>query len=104
MPLAASFARNEDERRVIELVYSQGIFGRPYVLPPGVPAERTAILRNAFLQVLSGPALRAEAGKMKLDLEPMAGDALQKLVSDLYATPRRLVERARQALAVKPQR
>ena len=41
---------------------------------------------------------------MKLDVDPMAGDALQALVANLYATPKHLVERARLALAVKPQR
>jgi tripartite-type tricarboxylate transporter receptor subunit TctC len=37
VPRAGDFARSEDDRKVIELVFSQGIFGRPYVLPPGVP-------------------------------------------------------------------
>ena len=41
---------------------------------------------------------------MQLDVEPMSGDELQKLVADLYATPPRLIERARQALTAKPQR
>ncbi len=49
VPRAADFARDDDERRVIELVFSQGIFGRPYVLPPGVPPERVAALRKAFV-------------------------------------------------------
>ena len=48
--------------------------------------------------------LRAEADKMQLDVDPMSGDELQKLVADLYDTPPRLVERARQALTVKAQR
>ena len=44
VPRAAALARNDDDRRVIELVFSQGIFGRPFVLPPGVPADRVAAL------------------------------------------------------------
>ncbi len=112
VPLAASSARNDDDRKVIELVFSQGVFGRPYVLPPGVPAERVAALRKAFVAALrkafvvalNDKALRAEADKMQLDVDPMSGDELQKLVADLYDTPPRLVERARQALTAKAQR
>ena len=101
VPRAGEFARNEDERRVIELVFSQGIFGRPYVLPPGVPPERVAALRQAFVAALNDKALRAEAAKMQLDVDAISGDALQKLVSDLYATPPHVIERAREALRTK---
>ena len=104
VPRAGDFARNEDDRKVIELVFSQGIFGRPYVLPPGVPPDRVAALRKAFVAALNDKSLRAEADKMQLDVDPMAGDELQKLVADLYATPPHLIERARQALTAKPSR
>ena len=104
VPRAEELARNEDDKRVIQLVFSQGIFGRPFVLPPGVPPERVAALRKAFVVALNDKALRAEADKMQLDVDPMSGDELQKLVAALYETPPRLVERARQALTVKAQR
>jgi hypothetical protein len=102
IPRAVDFARNVDERKVLELVFSQGIFGRPYVLPPGVPDDRVAALRKAFVAALHNGNLTAEAAKMHLDLDPMAGDELQALIADIYATPVHLVERARQALAAKP--
>ena len=98
VPRAAEFARSDDERRVIELVYSQGIFGRPYVLPPGTPPDRVAALRRAFMQALNDKALRADAEKMRLDVEPIGGEDLQRIVADLYATPVHIVQRARQAL------
>jgi tripartite-type tricarboxylate transporter receptor subunit TctC len=104
VPRAEELAQSEDDKKVIRLVFSQGIFGRPFVLPPGVPAERVAALRKAFIEALNNKALRAEADKMQLDVDPMSGDELQKLVADLYDTPPRLVERARLALTVKAQR
>src|SRR4029078_6236590 len=84
VPRAGDFARSDDDRKVIELVFSQGIFGRPYVLPPGVPPDRIAALRRAFVVALNDKSLRTEADKMRFDVDPMAGDELQKLVSDLY--------------------
>ena len=104
IPLAASFARTDEDRQVLELIFSQGAFGRPFVLPPGVPADRTAALRKGFMQALRDKALLTEAEKMKLDVEPTSGEEMQALVARLYATPQRVIERARTALAVKPQR
>jgi len=104
VPRAEELAQSDDDKKVIRLVFSQGIFGRPFVLPPGVSADRVAALRKAFVLALNDRALRAEADKMQLDVDPMSGDELQKLVADLYDTPPRLVERARQALTVRAQR
>jgi tripartite-type tricarboxylate transporter receptor subunit TctC len=101
VPRAEELARSDDDRRVMRLVFSQGIFGRPYVLPPGVPPERVALLRKAFMAALADKALLAEAAKMQFDIDPMPGEELQKLVADLYATPPHLIERARQALTAK---
>ena len=89
--------------RVMELIYSQGVFGRPYVLPPGVPMDRVTVLRKAFMSVLADQRLLAEARKMNFDVEPMSGEDMQVLVDRLYATPANVVERARQALTAKPQ-
>jgi tripartite-type tricarboxylate transporter receptor subunit TctC len=101
VPRAVEFARNDDERKVMELVFSQGIFGRPFVLPPQVPADRLAMLRKGFMMAMNGEPLRAEAAKMNLDVEAIAGDDLQMLIAGLYATPPHLVALARRALAVK---
>ncbi len=102
IPRAGEFARSDDDRKVIELVFSQGVFGRPYVLPPGVPPDRIAALRQAFVTALNDGGLRAEAAKMQLDVDPMAGGDLQTLISSIYATSPHLIERAKQALSAKP--
>jgi tripartite-type tricarboxylate transporter receptor subunit TctC len=104
VPRAVELARNDEDRRVIELVFSQGIFGRPFVLPPEVPADRLAALRKGFMAAMGSEGLRAEAVKMNLDIEPIPGDDLQTLIAGLCATPAHVVERARQALTAKPQR
>jgi len=102
VPLAPAYARSEDDRKVMELVFSQGSYGRPYVLPPGVPPQRVAALRTAFMDTLRDPALAAEARTMQLDLDAMSGDELQALVAKLYALPPAIVARAKKALIYAP--
>jgi tripartite-type tricarboxylate transporter receptor subunit TctC len=72
------------------------------VLPPGVPAERVAALRKAFMTALADPALLAEAAKMKLDIEAISGDDMQTMVRQLFAMPKQIVDRAKQSLVYKP--
>ena len=80
VPLTIEFAKTEEDRQVMELIYSQSLFGRPYVLPPGVPAERVAALRKAFLSALADKELIADAAKARLELAPMSGEDMQALV------------------------
>jgi tripartite-type tricarboxylate transporter receptor subunit TctC len=93
------FARTDDDRRIMELIYSQQDFGRPYILPPLTPADRVAALRAAFVNTLADPTLLDEASKMKIDIRPVAGDQLQELIAHIYDTPQSLLTRATHALA-----
>jgi tripartite-type tricarboxylate transporter receptor subunit TctC len=102
VPRTIDFAKTPEDRQVMELVYSQAVIGRPYVLPAGVPPERVAALRKAFMAALADPALLAEAEKMKLDVEPLSGNEMQTMVAELFAIPARIIERAKQALIYKP--
>src|SRR5262245_8795516 len=69
VPLATEFARSKEDRQAMELVLSQGLFGRPFALPPGVPQDRVDALRKAFVAALADPALIADAKKTNLDIE-----------------------------------
>jgi tripartite-type tricarboxylate transporter receptor subunit TctC len=84
------------------MIYSQNLFGRPYLLPPGVPPDRVAALRRAFAAMLEDPALLAEAQMSGLDIGPMGGEELQALVAKLYAAPPQVIARAKQSLIYKP--
>jgi tripartite-type tricarboxylate transporter receptor subunit TctC len=103
VPLAIDFTKSEDDRKVMELVFSQLIFGRPFILPPGVPAERIAALRRAFMAALQDKGAVAEAHGMQLDLDPLSGEAVQAEVAKAYGMPARIVERAKQSLIYRPQ-
>jgi tripartite-type tricarboxylate transporter receptor subunit TctC len=98
VPLTVEFAKTPQDRQVMELIYSQQNFGRPYILPSGVPDDRVAALREAFMRTLQDQELLAVAEAMKLDISPVPGGDLQKQIQDLYSMPAEIVERARKAL------
>jgi tripartite-type tricarboxylate transporter receptor subunit TctC len=98
VPLAVDFAKTAEERKILELVYSQTIFGRPYVLAPGTQPDRVAVLRKAFTAALQDQELLAAAEKMRIDIDPVSGEELQSLIEKIYATPPALVARAKAAL------
>jgi tripartite-type tricarboxylate transporter receptor subunit TctC len=104
VPLATEFARTPEDRQAMEVVLSQGLFGRPFVLPPGVSEDRVSALRRAFSATMADPALISDARKANLDIEVLAGDDLQSIASRLYQLPPSIVERAKQSLIYKPAR
>jgi tripartite-type tricarboxylate transporter receptor subunit TctC len=101
VPLTISFAKNDDQRQLMELVYGQLVFGRPYVLPPGVPADRVTVLRRAFDKALKDPKLLEEAARSKLDVQPVTGEEVQSVVAKMFSAPPDVVARAKQALIYK---
>jgi hypothetical protein len=98
VPLAVEFAKTPEHRRVMELIYSSETFGRPYMMSPGVPAERVAALRMAFMATMRDQELLAEAKKVGLVIDPISGEELQALAENIFATPAAVVEQAKQAL------
>ena len=102
VPRTIDFAKTDEDRQVMELIYSQNVFGRPYVLPPGVPGERVAALRAAFMAALTDKDLLEEAAKMRFEVGAQSGEDLQAMTARLFALPARISERAKQSLIYKP--
>lgn len=101
-PLTISFAKTDEQRQIMELIYAQPTFGRPYVAGPDVPADRIAALRKAFSDVTKDKEFLADAAKIKLDIDdPLSGDDLQALIAKLYATPPAIVAKTKAALIPK---
>jgi hypothetical protein len=101
VPLTVDFAKTPENRRIMELIYSSETFGRPYLMPPGVLADRVALLRKAFMDTLRDKELMAEAQTIGLDLDPISGEELQALAERIYATPAAVVEQAKQAVSYR---
>ena len=98
MPLARAFAKTDEQKQILDLVYSQTAFSRPYVVAMETPPARVAALRKAFMETMADKELVAEAAKMKVDADPVSGEELQKKVNAIYATPPEIVEKARKAM------
>ena len=72
---------------------------RPFAAPPGIPADRKAALIAAFNATMKDPEFLADANRMKIDVNPVTGPALDKLLAELYATPKDVVAKAAKAIA-----
>lgn len=95
---ASSFAANADDRAALELVAAQQLFGRPYAVAPEVPADRVALLRKAFIATMQDAEFLAEVERLKLSVSPAEGEEVQKLMVQMYAAPKHIVQRARDAI------
>jgi tripartite-type tricarboxylate transporter receptor subunit TctC len=85
VPLAAKYAKNEEARQLIQVgIEEPSDYYRPFVLPPGTPKERLATLRKAFQDTLKDPEFLADAEKAKLDIEPITGEEMEKMVGKLF--------------------
>ncbi len=91
-----------EQRAILEVYFSQQVFGRPYVVAPEVPADRVALLRKAFLDTFRDPALVEEAKKANLEVNPVAGEEVAKMVANVYAAPPEAIQRIKKGLAAAP--
>jgi tripartite-type tricarboxylate transporter receptor subunit TctC len=98
VPSIFSYARTDDQKRLLGFIFSSVEFGRPYVLPPGAPRERLMTLRRAMAATLKDPELLKEANKQKIDMTYRPPEDLERLVARLYETPERLVKRAQEVV------
>lgn len=99
VPLAASFAKTTEQKEILEVIYAQLQFTRPFMMAPEVPRERVEAIRKAFLQALADPELLAEGAKLQLVIDAMSGEELEARVRGLYGKPPELIQKVRKALA-----
>ena len=95
VPTAMEFARTPDEKRVLEAILNATEVGTAFFTSPGVPAERVTILRRAFDATMLDPEFKADVEKMRVSLDPMKGEDLQKLVSQVSDLPADVTEMVR---------
>ena len=98
VPTARELTSNPEDRALIEFSELPLLIARPFAAPPGVPSDRLETLRVAFTKVVSDPQYIAEGTKQKLELTPMDGASVSKLVEAITTAPASVVERYKKAL------
>jgi tripartite-type tricarboxylate transporter receptor subunit TctC len=101
VPFFADLVKSDGDRAVLALVFAKYQMGRPYFVAEGVPADRVALLRRAFDETMRDPAFLADAKTTRLEVSPLDGDTVQKLIARLYAEPDDLVVRTRKLLGTQ---
>ena len=103
IPAIMDLVKNDADRQALSLVIARLEYGRPFLAPPGLPPERAAALRQAFDRVMVDKAFVAESERLNLEVLPVSGDDVAKLVRDVNATPEDVVRRVRDALRNRAQ-
>ena len=98
IPHVYDYTKTPEDRQVFDLIFGLQAIGRPFAAPPNVPAERVATLRSAFMTMTKDDRFLAEAAKLSLDVSPSTGEAVQEFVTRIYASPKAIVDRAKDAL------
>ena len=94
VPLIVDLARTDEDKAILRLIFARQVMAWPFLAPPGVPTDRVEVLRKAFLATLQDKAFLAEADKAGLEITPVAGADIQRLVRDIYATPAPVARKA----------
>src|SRR6266446_5425299 len=98
VPVVFKYVTNEGDRKAVELIISQQVFQRSYIAPPGLPAELLDTLRSAFDATMRDKDFLHDAETIRIDISPLPGAKVQELVQKIYAAPKDIVARARQAI------
>ena len=95
VPLIFDFATTERQRQILKLMLSRQSMARPFAAPPDLPEDRKAALRTAFDRTMADAEFLAEARQRGLEVNPVSGAEIDKLVSELYQTPADIVAELR---------
>jgi tripartite-type tricarboxylate transporter receptor subunit TctC len=101
IPLITDLATTDEQRQILKLIFARQVMGRPFLAPPGLPAERVEALRQAFLDTMKDKDFLAEADTAQLEINPVTGPAIEKLVKEIYQTPADIAAKAAAVLNPK---
>jgi tripartite-type tricarboxylate transporter receptor subunit TctC len=97
VPFAPDLVASDDDRLVMQAAFAPLALGRPFLVPPGVPTERVAALRKAFVATMADPDFLAEGETMGFGVNaPSTGEQMQEVMQRVYRSPPRVIDRLRQ--------
>jgi tripartite-type tricarboxylate transporter receptor subunit TctC len=96
VPSALDLAANAEDRQLLQAGLAEVTMGRPYLMPPSVPADRVAIMRKALADTFKDPGFVADSRRMSLGVNtPKSGEQIQQLIANTYRTPPKTIDRLR---------
>ncbi len=87
VPLILDQAKTPEQKQALDLALARLEFGRPFFMPPNVPAERVNAIRRAFDAVMKDKEFLEEADKLKIEIDPLGGEQVAALIEQIYKTP-----------------
>jgi len=96
--LMDKYKTSQETRQLAKVVLASDEFGRPLVFPPGVPADRVKIIRDAFNKTINDPALLAEAKRRQLDIDPATGEQLDALAKEVMTATPEIIEKVKKLI------
>ncbi len=93
VPTGRELAPDEEARQLIELAELPFEMALPTAAPPGVPADRAAVLRAAYRAMVESAGFLEEAAKINIEISPIDGEAIVGLLKRAAATPKSVIER-----------
>jgi tripartite-type tricarboxylate transporter receptor subunit TctC len=100
-PLILDVAKGAEQRKILEVINSRQEFAWPFAAPPDIPADRAQALRNAFAATMKDPEFLADAKKIHIDVNPISGAAVEKLIGEVYSTPDSILAKVRSILTTQ---
>jgi tripartite-type tricarboxylate transporter receptor subunit TctC len=98
VPALIEFAKTDEQRQIVSLLATSEAIGRPLVAPAGTPTDRVVLLRKALLDAVNDPALRTDAEKARLELQPIGGEDMQAMIASIVQAKPEIVEKYKDAV------
>ena len=96
VPLLSKLVKSEEDNKALAVLAVPEEMGRPFFMPPGTPKALVTIMRRAFDATMKDPAFLSDAEKARLELDPVTGEEMEKMLKDVYSTPKALIQRAQE--------
>ncbi len=93
VPLVIDLAKTDEQRAILKLMFARQVMAWPIVAPPDLPPDRVEVLRKAFMATEQDKEFLADADKAQLEINPVSGEDIQKLVQEVYQTPAALAQK-----------
>ena len=96
VPTAMDLVASPEHKQMFEIAFTDQVMGRPFVVAPGVPADRVAALRAAFDATMKDETFLAEAKQQKMEIDPVSGAEINALLERVYTAPPSVIARIRE--------